>query len=190
MVFHLAMIIARLYYEVFTFILCFHQFIATACALVVMTTGAHAVAIYVIAYIYVWVYISSTYVHTHCAQCCHSSSFHLHGRLDPEYDACACRAVMTARSSLVRAQIPKMQAPGRKGSWHGDPTMLAGIIGRHLSSPSALVYGDNPKTAKVEPERSLKFTVMWRELQKTCPNLSFKKKDLLVVFTHLLGLFL
>ena len=51
MVFHLAMIIARLYYEVFTFILCFNQYTATACALVVMTTGAHAVAIYVIAYV-------------------------------------------------------------------------------------------------------------------------------------------
>ena len=52
MVFHLAMIIARLYYEVFTFILSFNKYTETACALVVMTTGSHAVAIYVIAYIY------------------------------------------------------------------------------------------------------------------------------------------
>lgn len=50
--FHLAMIIARLYYEVFTFILSFNKYTETACALVVMTTGSHAVAIYVIAYIY------------------------------------------------------------------------------------------------------------------------------------------
>ena len=72
-----------------------------------------------------------------------------------------------------------MQASGRKGSWDGDPSLLASITGRHLNSPSSLVYGDNPKTAKVEPERALKFTLMWGELQQTCPNLSFKKKDLL-----------
>jgi hypothetical protein len=69
-------------------------------------------------------------------------------------------------------------AVGRKGSWDGAPSELASIIGTHLSSPSALVYGDNPQTAKVEPERALKFTLMWRELQQMCPNLSFKKKDL------------
>ena len=75
-----------------------------------------------------------------------------------------------------------MQASGRKGSWGGDPSVLGSIVGRHLTSPSALVYGDNLKTAKVEPERALKFTAMWRELQQTCPNLSFKKKDLLAGF--------
>jgi hypothetical protein len=72
-----------------------------------------------------------------------------------------------------------MHAPvGRKGSWDGAPSSLASITGKHLSSPSALVYGTNPLIAKVEPERALKFTLMWRELQQMCPNLSFKKKDL------------
>ena len=71
-----------------------------------------------------------------------------------------------------------MQVLGRKGSWDGDPSSLASIIGNHLNSPSALVHSDNLKTTKVEPERALKLTLMWRELQQMCPNLSFKKKDL------------
>ena len=65
---------------------------------------------------------------------------------------------------------------GRRGSWDGDPSMLASIIGRHLSSPSALVYGDNNSTAKVEPERIIpRFTLMWEELQRVSPNLSLKR---------------
>ena len=63
--------------------------------------------------------------------------------------------------------------------------MLASTIGRHLSSPSALVYGDNNSTAKVEPERiTPRFTSMWEELQQLSPNLSFKKKALLLVLLY------
>ena len=63
--------------------------------------------------------------------------------------------------------------------------MLASTIGRHLSSPSALVYGDSNSTAKVEPERiTPRFTRMWEELQQLSPSLSFKKKDLLLVLLY------
>ena len=63
--------------------------------------------------------------------------------------------------------------------------MLASIIGQHLSSPSALVYGDSNSTAKVEPERIIpRFTLMREELQRVSPNLSFKKKDLLLAFLY------
>jgi hypothetical protein len=74
---------------------------------------------------------------------------------------------------------------GRRGSWDGDPSILASTIGRHLSSPSALVYGDSNSTAKVEPERiTPRFTRMWEELQQLSPSLSFKKKDLLLVLLY------
>ena len=72
---------------------------------------------------------------------------------------------------------------GRRGSWDGDPSMLA--IGLHLSTPSALVCGDSNSTAKVEPERIFpRFTLMWEELQRVSPNLSFKKKALLLAFLY------
>ena len=87
---------------------------------------------------------------------------------------------------IARGRAPAIMIGGRRGSWDADPSMLASIIGRHLSSPSALVYGDNNSTAKVEPERTIpRFTPMWEELQRVSPNLSFKKKDwLLVLLCH------
>ena len=87
---------------------------------------------------------------------------------------------------IARGRAPAIMIGGRRGSWDGDPSMLASIIGQHLSSPSALVYGDSNSTAKVEPERIIpRFTLMWEELQRVSPNLSFKKKDwLLVLLCH------
>ena len=87
-------------------------------------------------------------------------------------------AVVTARGDLGSSEH-RMPAPGRREPWDGDPTLLGAIMGRRLSSASALAYGENRNTAKVEPDRALKSTPMWHEIQQMCPNVSFKKKDLL-----------
>eukprot|EP00972_Heterocapsa_arctica_P115026 16445651-Heterocapsa_arctica.AAC.1 len=70
----------------------------------------------------------------------------------------------------ARSPVPAIPASwgwaamsGRKGSWDGDTQELAGIIGVHVGSPSAIVYGDNPKMAKVEPPRIAKFKTMWKD---------------------------
>ena len=66
---------------------------------------------------------------------------------------------------------------GRIGSWEGDLDVLVAIIGRHVTSATCLVYGEDPKTAKVEPDQLKKFMEMFRELNNEAPSLSFKKKD-------------
>ena len=86
---------------------------------------------------------------------------------------------------IARGRALAIMIGGRRGSLDGDPSMVAPILGRHLSSPSALVYGDNDSTAKMEPERIIpRFTLTWEELQRVSPNLSFKKKDLLLVLLY------
>ena len=65
--------------------------------------------------------------------------------------------------------------PGRAASWAGESEVLVGALGPHIASPDQVVYGEKPSTAKTEPEKILKFSDMWVELQKLSPSMCFKK---------------
>ena len=68
--------------------------------------------------------------------------------------------------------------PGRSCSWAGEVEVLVASLSPHIVSPDQVVYGENPSTAKIEPEKILKFSDMWVELQKLSPSMTFKKMDL------------
>ena len=69
---------------------------------------------------------------------------------------------------------------GRVASWAGGSQALVPTISPHIARPDQVVYGENASTAKTEPEKILKFSDMWVELQKLSPSMSFKKTDLTV----------
>ena len=69
---------------------------------------------------------------------------------------------------------------GRAASWAGESEALVAALSPHIASPDQVVYGEKPSTAKTEPEKILKFSDMWVELQKLSPSMTFKKTDLTV----------
>ena len=79
--------------------------------------------------------------------------------------------------TALRGAFAKVNAGGGIHDRRIELSLSRKNVGRHVTSPTCIVYGEDAKTAKVEPDLIKQHVEMLRELIIESPSLSFKKKD-------------